>query len=112
MFCLHICLFTPPIPSALGSQKRVLDSLELELQMIMRGCLNSGNETPGPLEEQSVFLNVVVPSLQSHANCFLSLAEVIHLYLLLFSCYKDKTVVATEALSVWFSAEKPLIPAP
>lgn len=69
MFCLHICLFTTPISSALGSQKWVLDSLELELQIVMRCYVGSGNETPGSLEEQPVFLSVV-PSLRPRANCF------------------------------------------
>jgi hypothetical protein len=35
VFCLHICLCTVCVPGAHGSQRRVSDPLELELQFVV-----------------------------------------------------------------------------
>lgn len=35
VFCLHICLRSTCVPGACGSQKRVLGSLQLELQTVV-----------------------------------------------------------------------------
>lgn len=45
VFCLDTNLWAACGPGALGDQKIGLDPLELELQKIVRGCLDAGNQT-------------------------------------------------------------------
>lgn len=45
VFCLDMYLWAACVPGALGDQKIGLDPLELELQKIVRGCLDVGNQT-------------------------------------------------------------------
>lgn len=35
MFCLYVCLCITYMPGALGGQERVMDTLELELQILV-----------------------------------------------------------------------------
>lgn len=42
---LHICICTICLPGALGEQRRALDTLELELQVIVNCHLDSRNQT-------------------------------------------------------------------
>jgi hypothetical protein len=49
VLCLHICLCTMYMSSALGGQKCVSEPLELELQMAMHCHMASGNQTPSQI---------------------------------------------------------------
>lgn len=54
MFCLHGCLFIVYMPSAIKSQKRTLNSLVLELQVVVSCHVGIGiwiilEEQPVPL---------------------------------------------------------------
>lgn len=42
-FCPHVCIVY--VPGAQGSQKRVLDALEVELRITVRHHVYSGNQT-------------------------------------------------------------------
>jgi hypothetical protein len=66
VFYLHIlsALYTACIPGALRGQKRALDPLQLELQMVVRHHAN-----PGPLKGQQVLLNTE-PSLHPRESVF------------------------------------------
>ena len=46
MFCLHVCLYPACMPAAHEGQKRVLDALELELQMLMSCCVGARTWVP------------------------------------------------------------------
>ena len=43
--CVHICLCTSCVFGACGGQKRALDALELELQMVVSHHMGAGNQT-------------------------------------------------------------------
>lgn len=52
LFCLHICV--PHACSVQGGQKRSLDPLELELQMIVTCHVCAGSQTESPERAASV----------------------------------------------------------
>ena len=45
VFCLHVCICTTFLLGAHGGQKRVLDSLEIELWVVINHCVGAGNQT-------------------------------------------------------------------
>lgn len=45
MFCLHVCVCSMYMPGALGSQKRLSESLELELSMVVSCHMGVKNQT-------------------------------------------------------------------
>lgn len=42
MFCLHVCLHNTRVLGAQGSQKRVLDPQEVELQIVVSNQMGAG----------------------------------------------------------------------
>lgn len=63
VFCLRACICTTCIPDAHEDQKRVLNSLVPELQMVIT-CNEFKEQNQGPLEEEQV-LSATEPSFQS-----------------------------------------------
>lgn len=51
--CMRVCLCTPCVPGVYRGQKRTLDALELELQMV-----ENYHALLGPLEEQPKLLTI------------------------------------------------------
>ena len=45
LFFLHVCLCTVCMPDAHGGQRRALDLLKLELQMVVNHCVGARNKT-------------------------------------------------------------------
>ena len=62
MFSLHVCQCTTCMPCDFRSQKRVLDPLELELQMVVSHYVVIETQTRSFLEHQ--MLETAKPSLQ------------------------------------------------
>jgi hypothetical protein len=54
IFFLHVCMWTMCVPGTNRGQKMELDSLELELKMVVSSCVNAENWTHGPLVEQQM----------------------------------------------------------
>lgn len=48
MFGLHVCLCIRHLSGALGGQKRALDPLKLELQMVVSCHVGAGNQAHAP----------------------------------------------------------------
>jgi hypothetical protein len=56
--CLYVCASYVCLVSRL--QKRVLDCLKLELQMVVSHHVGAGNWTPGLLQEQPALLTTAI----------------------------------------------------